>query len=166
MRNWKSSLEQVQSLLVSFSYSKVIDAQNRKAASISGSSPPSSAFRISWLLFQSTFSHQTPKPRSCLRESILAQRHASLQTRAPGQNVSQADFRAPGTPAMHSSAQKPGKSSGSFLSCETWDPLTHVSPRQHGQPLLGFCRAWGCWHGLWCSRDTLMSPPLSLFSSC
>lgn len=63
-------------------------------------------------------------------------------------------------------SQEKKKSSGAFLSCETWDPLTHASPRQHGQPLLGFCRAWGCWHGLWSSRDTLTFPPLSSFSSC
>ena len=37
------------------------------------------------------------------------ERHASPQTRAPGQNVSQADLRAPRAPAMHPSAQKPGK---------------------------------------------------------
>lgn len=37
------------------------------------------------------------------------ERHASPQTRAPGQNVSQADLRAPRAPAMHPSAQKPEK---------------------------------------------------------
>ena len=69
------------------------------------------------------------------------ERHASPQTRAPGQNVSQADLRAPRAPAMHPSAQKPEKKKTNPQA-----PFSAVKPDIHSPMYLP--PAWSAFTGL------------------